>query len=337
MKLIIIIMFLLLSALSSLFSLQNPTWLDSLKSEYPAETYITAIGSAPDAFHAQNNAIVNLVIILNSGKLPDIANQNRYAALMTKIEKKAAESNKKELIIHDPPVKDFLDVVCEKEWTDKEGNRNAFAYLHRQKATEYIKQNVNETSNFIRKFTEQAMLSSHTWMIYSCYNAANVISLMNEELLSQLAVISPDARDAISMGYNPEEIKKKKAEWAKAIKFSVEVFGETGDEDFIQSEISNIIKSNGWETSDVNAALLEAHIYLNESEQKETEKEFNYTYSISAYSLDGNLMFNMSSKPGMGKPQSDALKNMTDKISTELPEKLYNYFADLAAGHITKE
>lgn len=323
-------------------SKKKPKWVDSPKSVYPESMYLSAVGSGNSRTDAENNAAANLAKIFRSEISASTSYQERYREIVSPKKTDTSTETKTQKNVQVKTSQNLLNVEIGQTWTEPKTFRvYAVAYIHRLKTADILEQQIEENSQRIRNYLQEVAQTTDVWKLYSLYNVASVINMNSEELLSQLAIISPDTKELIQLGYNPDELKLNLGSWAKAVNFHIEVLGEGDEESFkkIHSMIAEVVTGNGWTVSDVNAALLEANVILEEVELNQPQKFCRYSISINIYNLGGNLMLSLSDSKreghiNMHEAKARVLRALNAKIKTEIPKQLNQYFDSLV---ITKK
>lgn len=314
---------------------KRPSWIDAPESTYPVFKYLSAVGSASSKEVAEKNSIANLAKMFNSDISFSETSMERYRKLISY----AGSSASQESQTLTPPQKIELNYLKNIEigqsWKDEQGQFYVIAFIDRYKASADYVRVLRENKNHIQHYMEQSMISSNSWKVYACYSAMDLIKQYADVLLSQLKIISPDTEESSSIGYDATEFKSKLSMWAKHINYTVEVFGETGYEDRVKQAISDAITTSGWSITEINAALVEGHIYLNQSGKSEVYEAVDSAYSISVYGINGNLMFNISNdfkeeSPNIKEAQEKVIETMISKIRLELPQRIIKSFDDIA-------
>jgi len=315
----------------------RPTWVDDPKSEYPESRYLSAVGSAGSRAEAENNAAANLAKIFRSEISTSTSYVERYNELMSETKSEASTETQSSKNVQVKASQNLLNIEIGKAWTDKLGQVYAVAYLDKFKTADIYEEKINENSLQIQHYLQQGLVSSHTWKIYACYNIAGIINQNTEELMSQLAIISLDTKESIELGYEPNELKSRTAEFAKGIHFKIETTGDAADK--VTSVIEEIITSSGFTLSDLNAAFIKVETKLEDVELNQPQKFVRYYLTINVCDPSGNNIITLSENSREGHINQDeararAIRTMSNKIKAELRNKLFKYFDSLV---ITKK
>lgn len=314
----------------------RPNWVDNPKLEYPEGMYLSAIGSGGSRAEAENNASANLAKIFRSEISASTSYQERYNELMSSNKSESSTETKSQKNVQVKAKQNLFNIEIGKSWTDKLGQVYAVAYLHRLKTADIYEEKIEENNAVIRGFLSNVMKTTDTWKIYALYNIANVVNQNNEELLSQLAIISLDTKQSIDLGYDPQELKLNLSKWSKEINFHIVIPNETENDTKtkIYNAIAETITANGWSITEVNAATVDTKASIEDIDLNQQQKFVRYNFAINVYNPDGNLMLSISDNGREGhinKPEANAraIRTMVNKIKNELPKKLNLYFDNL--------
>ncbi len=310
----------------------RPKWVDDPKSEYPESMYLSAVGSSGSRAEAENNAAANLAKIFRSEISSSTSYQERYNELMSETKDEASTETQSQKNVQVKSSQNLLNIETGKSWTDKLGQVYALAYINRFKTADIYEEKIEENSKQIQHYLQEGMLSSNTWKVYACYNIANLIHQNTEEMMAQLAIISLDTKESIELGYEPNELKTKVAEYAKLINFNLVVSGDA--ESKVRPLIEEIVTTNGFTISDNNAATIKVDTKLEDVELNQPQKFVRYFLTINVYDPEGNNIVTMSDNNREGQVNKDeararAIRTMSGKVKTELPKRLFQYFDSL--------
>ncbi len=310
----------------------RPVWVDNPKTEYPDAMFLSAVGSGGSRAEAENNAAGNLAKIFRSDITAQTTFSERYHELMSATSAKAETETKMQKDIKVTASQNLFNIEIGKTWTDNLGQVYAVAYLHRLKTADIYEQRIVENNRQIMNYLNQSKTSDNPWQVYALLNAATVINQNNEELLSQLEIISLDTRRSISTGYSPDALKLNLAQAARAISFNLEVKGDV--EGKISAVISETLTTNGFELSPLSSATLKAEITFEDVQLNQPQKFVRYTLALSVYDDKGNVLISLSDNNREGHLNKDeakarAIRTLSAKIKTELPKRLFGYFDGL--------
>jgi hypothetical protein len=310
----------------------KPQWVDDPKSEYPESRYLSAVGSSGSRAEAENNAAANLAKIFRSEISTSTSYQERYNELMSETESEASTETQSSKNVQVKANQNLFNIEIGKAWTDKLGQVYAVAYIDRFKTADIYEEKIDENSRQIQHYLQQGLISSHTWKVYACYNIAAIINQNTEELMSQLAIISLDTQESIELGYEPNELKSRVAEFAKGIHFRIEATGDADEK--VKSIIEEVITANGFTNSELNAATIKVDSKLENVELNQPQKFVRYYLTINVYDPSGNSIITLSENSREGHINQDeararAIRTMSAKIRTDLPKKLFQYFDSL--------
>jgi hypothetical protein len=223
----------------------------------------------------------------------------------------------------------LMNIEIGQSYTDNLGQVYAIAYIHRLKTAEIYESQIMENSARICNYLEQALTCDNSWKIYALHSAAALINIKNEELISQLAIISPDTKAGLELGYDPAQLKQRLAELAKDIVFMLDIEGDVDGK--VTAIIREILTNNGFTISPSEGIALSVKLTFEDVELNQPQKFVRYTLAMNMYDPDGKIILTLTDNSREGhlnqaEAKARAIRTLQAKIKKELPARLFRYF-----------
>lgn len=311
----------------------RPAWVDNPKAEYPETMYMSAVGEGSNRRDAENTAIGNISRIFESKVKAESSVQERYKELTgnggSSMES-ATESNKS---VNVSSEQKLINIEIGPSWTDDLGRVYVIAYLHRLKTADIYEEKISDNEKRINQFLQQTPQSENPQYLYANLSAATFIAGLNQELIDQLAVISPDSREMLDLSYNYQSLRQKTAETARQIHFTVSIMDDQKDR--ITSQIQQVLVEQGFSLNTDNAILVKGQISFEDAKLNQPQKYVRYTLNLDVVDVNGALLFtfNKTGREGhlnYSEAEARAIRTVSQLIQKDFKSQLLNYFDGLA-------
>lgn len=198
-----------------------PLWLLLPQEEYPAERFLVAIGEGDTRRAAENSATAGLARIfkseieaaetLSETAIEQNGKLDRFSELRSEIE--IATDQK------------LLNVQFGKAYTDTRSRVYVAAFLPRAETAEIYRGKILEQARQIVFLIQQSDASADPLHAYAFRRAAVRKALENDLLIDQLDIIHPQARENLSLYYDPQTLYAEAAKAARDVTFAVDTDG----------------------------------------------------------------------------------------------------------------
>ncbi len=313
---------------------KSPEWLNSPKSIYPEQLYLSALGEGDSRTMAENYAIANLAKIFRSKVSADESYIQRYRELTSQDGSSYEDLTE---VVKDVNIKadeTLYNIQFSDSYTDKYGIVHVIAYLNRFKTGELYEEKIRDNSSSIHYYLEQSNSSGDDLFQYAALSAASVFSNQNETLLDQLLIISPDTYEFLELDYVHEEILKQLAAKTSNIGFDVDISND--EENKISILVTSLLTDLGFVLSEKPQLLVTGSVSFEETDLGRKDNFIFTRYDLQLI-LSDNESITIAALSENGREghtnyleaKSRAIKILGKKIDKNFRNKILGYFDSL--------
>lgn len=307
----------------------KPEWIDHPEKNYPASDYLVAVGMGDSRKEAENAALANLAKIFESNIKLDETINSRYTELL-KSESSSNLENRtdvsKEIKVSSNQT--LYNVRYPEAFTDPLGKVYVLAVLERETTAEIYMNNIINNDKRISSFIERGIQSADPVKKYAYYEAAKVISQVNDNLIKQLKIISSEYRpvDTLNRIDQVNELCKSAQE---RIPFAVNVQGN--DSSKITAVIKDAVNQLGFPVAQKGLLKIECSEGVEEIDLKRPEKFVRWSYQFSVMDTTGRILISASENGREGhvtysEAVARGLRTMGDRIALRFKQEIMKYF-----------
>lgn len=325
----IILLFLALFKIFANAQERKPAWVDHPEKDYPVSDYLVAIGIGDSRKEAENAALANLSKIFESNIKLDETIRSRYTELVKSENQPSLENRtdvSKEITVSSNQI--LYNVHYPEAFTDNLGKVYVLAVLEREPTAEIYIKNITNNDRRITHFIEKGTLNRDPIKRYAYYEAADVISQMNNRLINQLGIINPSYKSIDTLN-RVDRIKELCRSAQEGIPFVVNVHGN--DSDKIAAFISDALNQLGFPAAQSGVLKIVCSEGIEEIDLKRPEKFVRWSYQLSVLDTAGNSIISASEngREGhvtYGEAVARSQRTMRERIATKLKQEITRYF-----------
>jgi hypothetical protein len=308
-----------------------PAWLDDPQSLYPATMYLSALGEGDTRKDAETEATANLSRIFESKVSVDENVQARVYELEQGGSTTSSTETELQRSIGVQSNQTLVNVQMGESYLDSRGRYHVIAFIERLKTGEIYAGKVEENSKMVVFWLDKGKKATDPIAVYAYRNAAAMMTRVNDVLISQLAVISPESREFVELPYDPVKVRSDAADAARALTVSVTL---TGDDDGKLAEIvRGALAEQGFAVSEKNVLAISGEVGFENVDIKNPQgtKFLRWTLSMDMKNISNVTLFSIYEKGREGHVNIDEAKarcyrTMESKIKSEFIRKLNGYF-----------
>lgn len=179
-----------------------PIWRLTPGDVYPPATHLSAIGEGDTRQMAEINAAANLSRLIEADITSD---ENHFG------------------IEPDPAL---FGVQFNEPFVDINRRVHIAAFIQRNEAATIYKKKINKAAADILNILNQSARTDEPLRQYALHRAATLKAHQNDQWIAQLRIITPQAEEAFSLPYDPQEIYEQSKNLAHDITFNIDVKGD---------------------------------------------------------------------------------------------------------------
>ncbi|MBI9031512.1 LPP20 family lipoprotein [bacterium] len=313
----------------------NPEWIDNPKVKYPEGMYLAAVGYGSTRRAAEADAMGSVARIFKTDVKANTKFTERYSELeVTKQEDEISlfSENTKDIFIS--AEQDLINIEIGESFTDNLGKVYALAYIHRSRTADIYDEKIIQTNEMVEFYLDKYKSSQDVLQQYAYLGVASIFAYQNQNLLDQLAIISPMEYQMIGVENNYPKINSLLREIANQISFSVQVNND--ENEIIANSIKEIINEMNFNIVSSNPMLKIQSDLLYQDVELDRKEEFvksEFNLSITDPNNQTILSLNEKARTG-GINKAEAISKSKSAIVNSLKKKLQirieKYFDSLA-------
>lgn len=313
----------------------KPDWIDNPKAKYPEGMYLAAVGYGSSRRAAEADAMGSVARIFKT----DVKANSQYSERWSELESTKQEDevtlfseNTKDIFIS--AEQDLINIEIGETYTDDLGRVFALAYIHRSRTADIYDEKITQTDEMVTYYLNKYEETRDKYRKYSYLGVASIFAYQNQNLLNQLAIISPNEYDMVGVRDRLPEITTKMRDIASQISFSIKI--DSDQDDIITNTIKEIINEMNFNIIKENAALQIAGSFSYQDVDLGRSAEFvRYEFNLSINDNSNNTVLSINEKGRSGGiSRSEAIAKSKSTIVNELKKKLQmrieKYFDSLA-------
>jgi hypothetical protein len=200
----------------------TPAWLLNPQSAYPAAQYLVSVGEGDSRRAAENSATAGLARIFES----DIKAAETLSE--TTVESRGSvetfdQFSELRSAVRVGSEQKLLNIQFGETFTDSRGRVHVAAFIPRAGTADIYRRKIEERAREIVYLVQQSDAAPEPVGKYAFRRAAVRKALENGVLLEQLRIIHPQARDTLSLSYDPQTLYAETADAARHVTFSVQL------------------------------------------------------------------------------------------------------------------
>ncbi len=311
---------------------KRPDWLDNPYNKYRESLYLAAIGEGDTRKAAENNAIGNISLIFESKIKVENTTEQRYEELFTKEGSTFSKTLKNKQNVKTGSNQTLFNVQYGDSYTDKNGRNYVIAYLDRLETGELYETKIAKNSSKIKFYLENSSLSSDLKRSYAYLNAATVVNSVNQSLVSQLQIISPDFWNNSKLGYDPNELEEKAANSTKLICFAGNI--ENDEDGKVKNILQEFLSNKGFVIRENPLLTLDGSVNFEDLDLPRAEKFVRWHLDLNLNDSAGNTLVSLSEDGreghlSKGEAKARAIRTIRSKVEKKFSKSLDNYFDSL--------
>lgn len=311
---------------------KEPVWVENIQSAYPDIQYIASLGVSDTHDGARKRAAAGIAERFKTRVNVEQSYLQRYHSF-TDAEGKMIESGEEGLEKQIDTYADqtLMNIAYGDFYTDEAGRVYVVGYLDRMKTASIYADKIRKNDWQIDNYFSKAKQQNNLVKKYAYLNAAYIISLYNEQLREQLAIIDQNSVELTLVSHGDLVDARTKA--ASDIKFSV--FVDFDEDDKLKSKITEILTKSGFQVVDSKESailLIDADISFEDLDLDRGDLKFigwNLKISMDDTADKTLLALNESSRDGgknKGTAKRMAYRSIYKYIDNEFQKELTTFF-----------
>jgi len=311
----------------------RPAWMENPQQKYPVKYYLTAVGEGDTLQVAEAVAAGNLAKIFRTQITVDERLTERYYELIGK-QNLYQEQTQFDRNVDMVTSLTLQNVQYPERYTDsKTGRVYALAALNRaETASIYVarlKENDARTARFVAR--SDALSPA---MTYAALSAAVTVSADSQQLLEQLDVLYPAAKEHVTMRYAHDDLQQRLADAAGAIGFTITI--ENDPEGKVTQAAASLLTGLGFVMSPDNAFLkVRGSVSMEQTDLGRPGLHFvRYLMKLDMEDAYGKTVLALSEQGREGhvslnEAANRSIRSMTGALDRQLVRKVFSYFDQL--------
>lgn len=313
----------------------KPEWIDNPKTKYPEGMYLAAVGYGSSRRAAEADAMGSVARIFKT----DVKANSQYSERWSELESTKQEDevtlfaeNTKDIFIS--AEQDLINIEIGETYTDDLGRVFALAYIHRSRTADIYDEKITQTEEMINYYLNKHDETKDKYKRYSYLGVASIFAYQNQNLLNQLAIISPNEYDMVGAKDRLPEITTKMRDIASQISFSVNIASD--QDNIITNTVKEIINEMNFNIIKENAALqVKGSFSYQDVDLGRNEEFVRFEFILNINDNNNNSVLSINEKGRSGGiSKSEAIAKSKSSIVSELKKKLQvrieKYFDSLA-------
>lgn len=311
---------------------KQPEWVENIQSVYPDIQYIASLGVSDSHDGAKKRAAAGIAERFKTRINVEQSYLQRYHSF-TDAEGNMVESGEEGLQKQIDTYADetLMNIAYGDFYTDDAGRVYVIGYIDRMKTApiyaDKIRKNDRQMDNYFSKGKQQRDPVAK----YAYINAAYIISLYNEQLREQLAIIDQNAVEITIVSHG--DLVEARTKAAADIKYSVYV--DFDEDDKVKSKISEILTKSGFqivENKETAILFIDADVSFEDIDLDRGDLKFigwNLKISMDDTADKTLLALNESSRDGgknKGTAKRMAYRSIYKYIENEFHRELNTFF-----------
>ena len=312
----------------------KPQWLTNPESQYPSQTYITAIGQGFSRSDAEQDAAAKLARIFRSDVQTSELTELRYEELTRGSETTTEDYGKVTKNIQLSAEESLVNIQFGESYADNMGKVYAVAYLHRYQTAAIYEEMIALNGNQINYYYKQSSKNTDPLDRYAYAGAAYTVAVKNEDLLRQIKIISPSMSRLINTPYDMNIVQENYYSCARDITFQV---ATQNDEDKkIASIIKKLLTQKGFRVNENAYLVVNGEITMEKTELKRDDDSVFYRWELTLDLINPQkeniLTLNSKGRAG-GISDTEAIsrvyRDLEKYLNKKLIRELDNWFDDI--------
>lgn len=318
---------------------KRPEWVDNVQSIYSDHLYIASLGVSDTHDGAKKRAAAGIAERFKTKINVEQSYLQRYNSFTDAeggMTEEGAESMEKQIDTYANET--LLNIAYGDFYTDENGRVYVVGYIDRGKTAPIYADKIRKNDRQIDNYWSKGKEHSDPVAKYAYINAAYIISLYNEQLREQLAIIDQNSIEITIVSHG--DILEARTKAAANIKFFVSV--ENDDEDKVKSKIGEVLTKSGFRlVDDKLSAILEikSDVSFEDIELDREGLEFiGWTIKLDMKDNAGNtiLSLNKTSRDG-GKNKNTASRMSYRSIYNYLEQDFHKELEDFFDSNVKRE
>jgi len=313
----------------------RPGWLDNPQEKYPAQMYLTSVGEGDSRSGAEDMAAANLSKIFESNvKANEIYNMS-YQEISKQGNTDVEEQTNMNTNVNVQSEQTLFNIQFADSYTNELGRTYSLAYIHRMRTADIYEEKINANAERVRFYLKEADGRSDTLEKFAYLHAATAFSIKNDQLMSQLSIIQPDAKAFIELGYDFKQVLQLKNEAAGNVVVKIDL-QEEGDKTSLF--LLQIFHELGFVVGDNPALRIGGSIEYEEVDLKREDYIFvRCTLNMKMKDNKGNVILAYSDTKREGhttktEAQERAGRKIRKDLARELKKKVIYYFDSMVTN-----
>ncbi|MCB5272360.1 MAG: hypothetical protein LHW56_11025 [Candidatus Cloacimonetes bacterium] len=308
---------------------ERPAWVDNPAIEYNPTLYLSAVGCGSNRAQAEDNARANLAKIFSSRIHSESGFEQRYQELISKSEANFSAELDQSARVKVMSSQTLSNIHIGKSWTDDLGQVYAAAYLNRSLTAELYRRNIEDNAARIMALLNSGLESQDNWETFAALNAAGILNVQNQQLISQLRIISLDEASFIRLPYDPEVLMAQQQAAGRKITFRVESEGEAAQA--LLPNLQEVFTNLGFGVSELAVNLVKISLNIEDLKLENPRNKYvRYQLSIMVTDEVGKqlLHYNAAGREAhlsFAEARSRVQRTAAEKIAGEFAQKLQAY------------
>jgi len=335
---ILLISILILTSCATTKTVENynniPEWLTNPESQYPDQTYITAIGQGFSRSDAEQDAAGKLARIFRSDIQTSELTELRYEELTRGSETTTEDYGKVTKNIQLSAEESLVNIQFGESYADNSGKVHAVAYLNRYQTAAIYEEMIGTNGKKVNYYYEQSNEKTDPLDKYAYAGAAYAIAVKNEDLLRQVKIISPSMSALINTPYDVNIVQENYYSCARNITFQVMTHND--EDQKISSIIKKLLTQKGFRVNEEAYLTVNGNITIEKTDLKRDDGTIFYRWELALELVNPQneniLTLNPKGRSG-GISETEAIsrayRDLEKNLNKKLIKELDRWFDDI--------
>ena len=258
-------------------SMPAPDWVSN-PSQLSQENQLVVQGAvAVNRELAEETARQNLIAVFRGTLSPELNYRiNRSQALLNLLVLKP-ENRERVQALRQRNEDSLHGIYFSRYWTESPSRIHTVAQMNRNEASLRYQEQIGQIESRVMSILYKAVHTEDAWERYSLFNSVSCLDAHLQQLCQELAVIDPDGRSALRLGYDSEVLETQVREYSRQVRIKIVCTSDSLSEGIAPP--LQVMASLGF-TNDSSSNLVFLYNLTREQIESRRKSDFIYSYSF---------------------------------------------------------
>lgn len=315
---------------------EMPAWYLNPSEVYPDQVYLTAVGTGDTRRAAEQQALAGLSQIFEADIEVDMATRERYREIMTARGGMSETEVELAQTTNIRSAQTLLNVQTGEAAVDQDSRVHVIAYIERMPTGRLYVDLIEKNGAQVQFFLDQAEARPDPVREYAYVSAAAVVAAANELLRDQLRIIAPAMGQVTRLSYQYEDVLRRRADLASAMRVSVDVAGDDGDR--VGGVVRQALGDERFPVSPQDPVLhVRGRVTMEPVELTDDFETVRWVLNLAMSGPDGSTLFSYddqgrASGVSVDSATAFAYRDIQQAVERNFVSRLRRYFDGLVLG-----